>query len=412
MKKTIVHLSSRYSFHGSFVSAKRFFNFFKKNKEFINIYLTGRIDEKFKGDVKRITFLHNLFSYKLFYYLDNLMNHIFHKKKSNTYWSNSRISYFNINKINEINNADVIILYWVNDGFLSLKNIEDILKLGKPIIWRLSDMWPFTGGCHYSFNCKQFMSNCKSCPQLSDKYINNLSNSNFNIKKKWKLNNLSIIAPSTYLEKKVKQSYLFKNVRLKKILNSVNVNYFSPIKKKNKKLKILVGPFNHNDKERKGYDNFIKLIDHVNKKKLDVHFEIFGNYIHNDNPNIVVNNGFLNKNELRKLYAKSDIYLFLSKSDNSPNTVAESLSCGTPIVTFKNNGTEDYCINNYNSIVISKFDEIKICNIIEKILNKKIDINNISKNARIFAKEHFSDTAIEKNINNFVNDIIKKYGNK
>ena len=120
MKKTIVHLSSRYSFHGSFVSAKRFFNFFKKNKEFINIYLTGRIDEKFKGDVKRITFLHNLFSYKLFYYLDNLMNHIFHKKKSNTYWSNSRISYFNINKINEINNADVIILYWVNDGFLSL----------------------------------------------------------------------------------------------------------------------------------------------------------------------------------------------------------------------------------------------------------------------------------------------------
>ena len=237
MKKTIVHLSSRYSFHGSFVSAKRFFNFFKKNKEFINIYLTGRIDEKFKGDVKRITFLHNLFSYKLFYYLDNLMNHIFHKKKSNTYWSNSRISYFNINKINEINNADVIILYWVNDGFLSLKNIEDILKLGKPIIWRLSDMWPFTGGCHYSFNCKQFMSNCKSCPQLSDKYINNLSNSNFNIKKKWKLNNLSIIAPSTYLEKKVKQSYLFKNVRLKKILNSVNVNYFSPIKKKIKNSK-------------------------------------------------------------------------------------------------------------------------------------------------------------------------------
>mgnify|MGYP006128793149 FL=1 len=108
----------------------------------------------------------------------------------------------------------------------------------------------------------------------------------------------------------------------------------------------------------------------------------------------------------------TDIYLFLSKSDNSPNTVAESLSCGTPIVTFKNNGTEDYCINNYNSIVISKFNEIKICNIIEKILNKKIDINNISKNARIFAKEHLSDTSIEKNINNFVNDIIKKYGNK
>jgi hypothetical protein len=62
--------------------------------------------------------------------------------------------------------ADVIHLHWVNQGFLSLKNIYQLSALGKPIVWTLHDMWAFTGGCHYSSDCVRFKEVCGFCPYL------------------------------------------------------------------------------------------------------------------------------------------------------------------------------------------------------------------------------------------------------
>ena len=44
--------------------------------------------------------------------------------------------------------ADVIHLHWVSDGLLQIQNLEHI---SKPIVWTIRDMWPLTGGCHYTF---------------------------------------------------------------------------------------------------------------------------------------------------------------------------------------------------------------------------------------------------------------------
>ena len=49
--------------------------------------------------------------------------------------------------------ADVILLRWINGGFL---RPEDFKEVKKPLIWVLSDVWPFTGGCHYPANCDRF----------------------------------------------------------------------------------------------------------------------------------------------------------------------------------------------------------------------------------------------------------------
>ena len=42
-----------------------------------------------------------------------------------------------------VKEADVVIAYWLNGSFV---NPEQPGALQKPIIWRLSDAWPFTGG--------------------------------------------------------------------------------------------------------------------------------------------------------------------------------------------------------------------------------------------------------------------------
>ena len=58
-----------------------------------------------------------------------------------------------ITNLPEFQQADIIHLHWINQGMLSLKNIEKILASGKPVVWTMHDMWPCTGICHYSGGC-------------------------------------------------------------------------------------------------------------------------------------------------------------------------------------------------------------------------------------------------------------------
>ena len=62
--------------------------------------------------------------------------------------------------------ADIIHLHWVNQGFLSLGNLERILASGKPVVVTLHDQWYFTGICHYSSDCGKYRTQCEQCPMV------------------------------------------------------------------------------------------------------------------------------------------------------------------------------------------------------------------------------------------------------
>lgn len=61
---------------------------------------------------------------------------------------------------------DAIVLGWINQGFLSLKEISALSHIA-PTYWVMHDMWSFTGICHYSFGCMHFTGSCGACPMLS-----------------------------------------------------------------------------------------------------------------------------------------------------------------------------------------------------------------------------------------------------
>ena len=71
-----------------------------------------------------------------------------------------------ITSLPEFRQADVIHLHWINQGMLSLTDIRKILESGKPVVWTLHDMWPFTGICHYAGNCDKYKTQCQQCEQL------------------------------------------------------------------------------------------------------------------------------------------------------------------------------------------------------------------------------------------------------
>mgnify|MGYP002869292196 CR=1 FL=1 len=64
-------------------------------------------------------------------------------------------------------------LYGSATGLVTPKGvgIGGCLK-GKKVFWFMHDMFPITGGCHYSFECGRYVQNCGECPCLkhSGKY--------------------------------------------------------------------------------------------------------------------------------------------------------------------------------------------------------------------------------------------------
>lgn len=67
-----------------------------------------------------------------------------------------------------VREADVICLNWVNQGMLSLKGLDRLLSLGKPVVWTMHDMWNFTGICHHAGACERWHVNCGLCPLLGN----------------------------------------------------------------------------------------------------------------------------------------------------------------------------------------------------------------------------------------------------
>ena len=61
---------------------------------------------------------------------------------------------------------DVVHLHWVNFGFVPVTAVP---RMAKSMVLSLNDMWPFTGGCHYTEDCRGYTESCGSCPALSSR---------------------------------------------------------------------------------------------------------------------------------------------------------------------------------------------------------------------------------------------------
>ena len=85
-------------------------------------------------------------------------------KKNNLFAVDIANTGTDITSMPEFQQADVIHLHWINQGMLSLKNIDKILASGKPVVWTMHDMWPCTGICHHARECHNYEQECHHCP--------------------------------------------------------------------------------------------------------------------------------------------------------------------------------------------------------------------------------------------------------
>jgi glycosyltransferase involved in cell wall biosynthesis len=308
---------------------------------------------------------------------------------------------YDFTKLKEYKEADIIHLHRINSG---LVNIKDLSKINKPVVWTIRDMWPMTGGCHYS-ECEKYERRCGSCPQLRSNFEYDLSRIVFNRKEKFYPKNMKIVGISNWISEVAKRSFLFKDYDVRTIFNNVNTNEFAPINKrvakeilgiKSDKKVVLVGAQSLND-FYKGFDKFLEAIKYLKRKYL---FLFFGNLDESILPDIEYKSfGFLYDTlSLRLLYSASDVFVAPSILEAFGKTLVEAMSSKTPVVCFDATGPRDIVEHKVSGYKAKPFSPKDLANGIDWLLGlseseyQKIceAANNRAKkfDSKVIAKEY------------------------
>ncbi len=108
-----------------------------------------------------------------------------------------------------VENADAVVLNWVNQGMLSLGEAGKIAAM-KPTLWTMHDMWNMTALCHHAASCGKYRHHCETCPLLgSGAGRHDLSFRSFIRKEKlYSANNITFVSVSSWLTQKAGESAL------------------------------------------------------------------------------------------------------------------------------------------------------------------------------------------------------------
>ncbi len=297
-------------------------------------------------------------------------------------------------KTEQYKQADIVHLHWVNRGMLS---IEGFNKITKPCVWTLRDMWPFTGGCHYSMECRRYETLCGACPKLGSNKSHDFSTKIQRRKMDWNLEQTTFVGISDWISSCAAKSSVLKEQDIRTIYNSIDTSAFfgAPKKEARKKLGLplerpilLHGALSLSDAYKGS-----ALLESA-KKKLSVHglytcsFGAIGDRIEIKSDR---NFGLLQADEtLRLLYSAADVLAFPSVQEAFGKVLAEAMACGTPAVVFGDTGPGEIVKHKASGYAAVPFDVEDFARGIEWLLADRHRLDMISDEARLQAHQRFS----------------------
>ncbi|HJP63859.1 MAG TPA: glycosyltransferase [Mucilaginibacter sp.] len=312
-----------------------------------------------------------------------------------------------------VKEADIIHLHWVNHGFLNPKHIAEIGKLNKPVVWTFHDSNAFTGGCHVRYSCDHFQRECGNCPLLKEADPNDASHKIWQQKQNaYNKLDFNVIAPSLWMQRSIAESSLMKGKAVSQIPNTLETGVFKPADKTSAKKKlslpkdkfIFLSGFMPSRKDmHKGTGYLLESLELLKNRLGDkadqIELVVFGNRNTEDMPEFPFKTSFLgtinDDEQLALCYSAADAFLITSLEDNLPNTVMESLSCGTPVIGFTTGGIPDMVQHEQNGYLSEYRSSESFVDGMQWIINHP-DREKLQQNARQTVVEKFSEEVIGK----------------
>ena len=304
----------------------------------------------------------------------------------------------------EFKEADVIHLHWINQGMLSLSNIQKILRSGKPVVWTMHDIWPATAICHLTLGCRSFTSACKSCRLLSGGSA--LTQSVWRKKQRlFEDGDIHFVACSHWLESEAKSSALLKGHKITSIPNPIDTHIYNNRCNKqevrqqlglpaDKKLILFVSQRVTNP--NKGMDYLIdacrllKDIPQLGVVILGGHAEEVADQL----PFETYPLGYVNdEHRIVDIYNAVDVFVLPSLSENLPNTIMEAMACGVPCVGFRVGGIPEEIDHKQNGYVADYRSAEDLARGIRWILTEA-DYESLSRHAVQKVAQNYSQQSV------------------
>ena len=317
--------------------------------------------------------------------------------------------------------ADVIHLHWVNQGFLSLKNLERIVSSGKPIVITLHDQWYFTGICHYSSGCDKYMSQCEKCPMLKGTGVD-LARRVYNRKQAiYEGRNITFVGCSRWMANLARQSRLTQGHNVVNVPNAIDTSVFTPMDQAAArerhglpadKCLLLFGAQRITD-GRKGFRYLQEACEHLVHSDTELASQMGVVVLGGDAeavksalPLPVFTVGYLSREtDIASLYNAVDLFVTPSLQDNLPNTIVEAMSCGVPCVGFDVGGIPEMINHKQDGYVADYCDSIDFAQGIAWCLNGS-RLPSLSKAARAFALATYSEAVAARNYQEIYNSAL------
>ena len=253
-------------------------------------------------------------------------------------------------------NPDVIHIHNIHGYFLNYKILFDWLsRCGKQVIWTVHDCWLFTGHCYHYMNagCDKWKYGCGQCPQTREfpkSWLIDRSAKNWRDKKNAfcsvPSDKMTIVTVSDWLKGEMQQSFL-KDFRYKVIHNGIDTDVFKPSDGTAVRERYGIG-----DRKMymgaasiwstaKGLNDFTSMASMLTPQEVIVLVGLDKNQMTRMPANIIGIPRTSDVHELAELYSAADAFLNLTYQDNYPTVNLESISCGTPVVTYRTGGSPE-----------------------------------------------------------------------
>lgn len=323
-----------------------------------------------------------------------------------------------------VREADVIQFYNTHGGYLSHTILPKLSRL-RPVVWRLSDMWPITGHCAYSYECERWKSGCGVCPYLTD-YPGLRWDTTALL---WRVKDwvyarsrLTIVAPSKWVARLVEQSPLLDRFPIHIIPNGLDTEVFRPLPKRSTR-----GMFDIDTRSRVIFFSAHSVSD---RRKGAPFLEAALSRLSDGgmkDVTVLVAGAYADKWELKgqfpvkrlgeicddqimaAAYATADLFILPTLAENLPNGILESIACGTPVVSFNVGGVPEAVRHMETGYLAAYQDAADLAKGMQLLLDDPDLQSRMSRRCREIAEEEYSPDLQARRFVDLYHDVIDRH---
>lgn len=251
-----------------------------------------------------------------------------------------------------IRQADILNLHLSHGSYFSTRALPRLSRRA-PIVWTMHDMWAATGHCAFAAAdaCNRWLSGCGECPQLGDSPAvrHDATAVLWRLKARYYgRSRLAIVCPSAWLAGKMTQSPLLQGFPFRTIANGLDTRIFQPLAKPvaraalrlpDDRKVLMFGAASLADPRKGGRYLQAALASLPEASRRQTALLLVGGSASEITDSLgdmpVFEMGKVDNETLMALcYAAADLFVMPSLAENLPNSLVESLACGTPCVCF------------------------------------------------------------------------------